>query len=402
MKKTFRKIFLTSFACVGMALSSQAQTADPDKYLKITSSGTLEITASPTSSQNDFNWYAGKWKIQNKKLKARLANSNAWETFDATDEVHSILNGTAYTNYYRTTVDGKPFEGMSLTLFNAKTKLWSIYWADDRSGRMDTPVVGSFDGSIGTFYSKDVLNGKPIIVKAQWDITNPDKTVWSQAFSADNGKTWEWNWHMYEERLPGDVGARRRKLLKTDSTLVIPKLHFDANGELTMVASATSSPRDFDFLVGRWKMYHRRLNKRLENCKEWTEFESSDENFKILNGIGDTDTYYTTEMPGPNGTRGDGKPFEGVTVRLFDTKTKLWSLYWVASNVGVLDPPVVGSFENNIGHFFCKDTFKGQDIIVLFRWDARDKDNPVWSQAFTTDKGKTWEWNWYNVSERVK
>src|SRR2546426_6768386 len=130
---------------------------------------------------------------------------------------------------------------------------------------------------------------------------------------------------------------------KTDTTLAIPKLTFDANGELKITASATSSQSDFDFLVGKWKMHNRRLNKRLEDCKDWTEFESSDENFKILSGNADMDTYSTTEMPGQ-----EGKPFEGVTLRLFNPKTRLWSLYWVASNVGVVDPPVVGSFENNV------------------------------------------------------
>ena len=144
-------------------------------------------------------------------------------------------------------------------------------------------------------------------------------------------------------------------------------------------------------------MHNRRLNKRLENCKDWTEFDSWDENSKILSGTADVDTYSTTEMPGQ-----EGKRFEGLTLRLFNPKTRLWSLYWVASNVGVLDPPVVGSFENNVGHFFCKDTFNGKPIVMMFRWDARDKERPVWSQAFSPDGGKTWEWNWYNVSERIK
>jgi len=63
-------------------------------------------------------------------------------------------------------------------------------------------------------------------------------------------------------------------------------LDFAANGNLVIKASASSSPKDFDFLVGKWKMHHRRLNK-------------------------------------------------------------------------------------------------------------------VWSQAFSPDNGKTWEWNWYNVSVRV-
>ena len=192
------------------------------------------------------------------------------------------------------------------------------------------------------------------------------------------------------------IGQAQKNVLKTDTSLAIPRLNFDANGNLLIKASSASSHSDFDFLVGKWKMYHRRLNKRLENCKEWTEFESTDSNYKILSGTADMDIYSTTQMPGL-----EGKLFEGVTLRLFDPKSRLWSLYWVASNVGVLDPPVVGSFENNVGHFFTKDTFNGKNIIVVFRWDVRDKDHPIWSQAFSPDNGKTWEWNWYNVSERI-
>jgi hypothetical protein len=198
--------------------------------------------------------------------------------------------------------------------------------------------------------------------------------------------------------LSSSVSAQARKSeLTNDASVPIPSVSFDDKGELVLTSSPTSSLNDFDFLTGKWKMYHSRLNKRLENCKEWTEFVSYDENEKILSGNANMDTYRTTEMPGMN-----GKLFEGLTIRLFDPETKLWSLYWVASNTGKLDPPVVGSFSNNIGHFFCKDVYHGKDIIVVFRWDARDKNRPIWSQAFSADKGKTWEWNWFNVSERVK
>jgi hypothetical protein len=177
----------------------------------------------------------------------------------------------------------------------------------------------------------------------------------------------------------GGGGAQaQNSVLTTDLMLPIPKVEFDANGDLKITASVTSSQSDFDFLVGRWNMHNRRLNKRLEGNNDWTEFDSYDENSKILSGTADMDTYSTTAMPGM-----EGKRFEGLTLRLFNPKTRLWSLYWVASNVGVLDPPVVGSFENGVGHFFAKDTFKGKPIIMMFRWDARNKDRPVWSQAFS-------------------
>ena len=165
-------------------------------------------------------------------------------------------------------------------------------------------------------------------------------------------------------------------------------------GALEITASKTSSRHDFEFLEGKWLMKHKKLNKRFQNNNEWTEFESTDENFgMMLDGLGNTDIYKATL---------DGKPFEGFTLRLFNPQTKLWSLYWVASNTGVLDPPVVGSFEGNIGRFYARDVYQGKPIIMMFVWDKTNPDEPVWYQAFSPDNGKTWEWNWMNTSYRIK
>jgi len=50
-----------------------------------------------------------------------------------------------------------------------------------------------------------------------------------------------------------NVGQAQGTVLKTDTTLAIPQLSFDLNGELKITASPTSSQSDFDFLVGKWK-----------------------------------------------------------------------------------------------------------------------------------------------------
>lgn len=172
---------------------------------------------------------------------------------------------------------------------------------------------------------------------------------------------------------------------------------FTEEGELVITASKTSSQHDFDFLAGHWTMDNKRLKIRLNNCTEWVEYKSTDENFgTLLNGLGNLDIYKTTF------NQVNDKAYEGLTLRLFNPKTKLWSLYWVDSNVGVLDPPVVGSFEGNIGTFYCKDVFQGKPILVMFKWDKTDPDHPVWSQAFSPDNGVTWEMNLTNVSHRVK
>lgn len=168
---------------------------------------------------------------------------------------------------------------------------------------------------------------------------------------------------------------------------------FTPNGELDIQPSPTSSQNDFDYLVGKWKLEDKKLKSRLTNSNEWIEFESTVEMHKLLQGIGNMDVYRTTV---------DGKPFEGVALRLFNPKTRLWSIYWVDSNNGTMDPPVVGSFDGNVGRFYCKDKYKGKDIIVVFQWDKTDPNNPVWAQAFSPDNGKSWEWNATNTSHRVK
>jgi hypothetical protein len=163
----------------------------------IHSNGELIITPSATSSAADFDFFVGHWNINNRKLKTRLNGCTEWIEFHAYQEMHTILNGIGNMDNFKTTLDGKPFEGMTLRLFNPLTKLWSIYWADSNKGVLDPPVVGSFENNTGTFYGKDIFNGKEVIVKFSWDKTDPGKPAWSQAFSEDNGKTWEWNWYMY-------------------------------------------------------------------------------------------------------------------------------------------------------------------------------------------------------------
>jgi hypothetical protein len=189
------------------------------------------------------------------------------------------------------------------------------------------------------------------------------------------------------------AGSAQDRALIPDRAVPIPRLEFDGSRALLIRPSATSSEHDFDYLVGTWKLRNRKLTSRLTSSTQWTEFESRVEMHQILNGLGNIDRYTD---------QASGKPYEGVALRLFNPKTRLWSIYWADSNSGALDPPVVGSFENKIGHFFARDTYRGRPIITVFRWDVRNPQRPVWSQAFSVDEGKTWEWNSINVSERIR
>ena len=152
------------------------------------------------SGVRDFDFWIGSWKVRNRRLVERLAGSDEWEEFDAEVVARFLMDGIANEDEFRTDHDGG-FIGMSFRFFDPAEKRWSIYWADSRrSGVLDPPVFGTFEGDIGIFEGEDLFDGRPILVRFTWSgITTPTPR-WEQAFSADGGETWETNWVMDNTR----------------------------------------------------------------------------------------------------------------------------------------------------------------------------------------------------------
>jgi len=153
----------------------------------------------------DFNFWMGSWNVRNRYLRKRLQGSDDWIEFDARVVARPLLDGLGNEDEFRTDHEGG-FIGMSFRFFDPTTKKWSIYWADTRrSGLLDPPVIGSFDGDEGVFEGADSFDGKPILVRFTWSGVTTPTPRWEQAFSADGGGTWETNWVMEFTRA-GDPG----------------------------------------------------------------------------------------------------------------------------------------------------------------------------------------------------
>jgi uncharacterized protein DUF1579 len=143
---------------------------------------------------------------------------------------------------------------------------------------------------------------------------------------------------------------------------------------------------DFDFIIGSWRVHHRRLKERLANSHEWVEFEGTTTAQKVLGGFGNLDDN-VLDLPG--GT------YRAIALRAYDPEKKRWFIWWLDSrNPGNLDPPVVGRFENSVGTFYADDTFNGKPVQVRFLWTGVMSNAPHWEQAFSVDAGQTWETNW--------
>jgi hypothetical protein len=147
-----------------------------------------------------------------------------------------------------------------------------------------------------------------------------------------------------------------------------------------------SAPDDFDFIIGDWRVKHRRLNARFSDCDEWTDFEGRSSTTKILGGFGNLED---NVLHFPEGT------FRAVAMRSYCVKAGTWSIWWLdGRNPMQLDAPVVGTFANRIGTFFADDVLNGQAIKVRFIWTAGVGQSPRWEQAFSNDDGASWETNW--------
>ena len=148
------------------------------------------------STMHDFDFFMGRWAVRNRWLKKRLAGSDEWEEFEARSIARPLLDGLGNEDEFRTDHAGG-FIGMSFRFFDPKTERWAIYWADTRrSGELDPPVFGAFEGDTGVFEGEDTFEGRPILVRFIWSRTTTGKPRWEQAFSEDAGEAWETNWIM--------------------------------------------------------------------------------------------------------------------------------------------------------------------------------------------------------------
>lgn len=143
-----------------------------------------------------FDFIIGTWTVSHRRLKARLAGSMEWEEFGGHSVAQKILGGLGNFDDNIVELPAGTYNGATLRTYDPKTREWRIYWFDSRmpGAPVDPPLTGKFENGVGTFYSDETFNGKPIKVRFVWTITKEGKPHWQQAFSPDGGKTWEVNW----------------------------------------------------------------------------------------------------------------------------------------------------------------------------------------------------------------
>jgi hypothetical protein len=202
--RTARIALASITLCLGLAACAGASTPEPAEPAAAAPPAPpgSTYTTSLTGDVHDFDFLAGAWTVQNRRLKARGVGSTDWDEFPATICATIYLGGVA--NVDEIVFPTKGWSGLTLRTFDTAKKQWSIFWVNSRTGTMFPPNIGGFDGDVGEFYGEDTDDGKPVKVRFRWTRRGPDRASWEQAFSPD-GVAWETNWT--NERVRADPAA---------------------------------------------------------------------------------------------------------------------------------------------------------------------------------------------------
>lgn len=150
---------------------------------------------------------------------------------------------------------------------------------------------------------------------------------------------------------------------------------------------------DFDFEIGTWRTHLKRLAHPLSGSSEWVEYEGVTTVRKVWNGRANL---VELTADGPDGH------FEGLNLRLYNPRSRQWSLNFANSSGGTLGRPTIGRFVDGRGEFYDQEDFDGRAIFVRFVITPLDADTIRFEQAFSDDGGKTWEINWVATDTRMK
>lgn len=147
-------------------------------------------------------------------------------------------------------------------------------------------------------------------------------------------------------------------------------------------------PGDFDFLAGEWTIRHRK--RKAPNGDDWTEFSSTASVHRVLDGAASIE-----ELRNPGGS------CMGMGVRTWLPDTAMWADHWTSAANGIVNPPQLGRFIDGEGVFISEETIDG--TVWQFRgvWDRIATGSCRWHQSSSSDRGKSWVWDWWMQWTRV-
>jgi len=186
-----RFLLLASILAASIVLGCHPRAATPE------ASSALALCRPPAATgdhQHDFDFEFGRWTAKLSRRLRPLTGSNEWVAYEGTSVVHPLWQGRSNVGELDVTGPAGHIEGLTLRLYDPTARRWTVRFANSRDGDLTPGLVGGFTDGRGEFMDQEVMDGKPICVRFVFSEMTRDTFRFEQAFSADEGRTWEVNW----------------------------------------------------------------------------------------------------------------------------------------------------------------------------------------------------------------
>lgn len=148
------------------------------------------------NAYNDFDFLQGKWRVLNTRLVNWLSNCHDWMEFESFHVEQKRNKGLGNIAIHQYVLDRNFFERSIMRSYNPQFDFWKIDRMDGTMNLLMSPLQGTFWRNKGSFLSKGIFNTVEVLIWVEWTKITNTYVTWEQAFSTDNGRTWETNWVM--------------------------------------------------------------------------------------------------------------------------------------------------------------------------------------------------------------
>ena len=125
-----------------------------------------------------------------------------------------------------------------------------------------------------------------------------------------------------------------------------------------VAAAVHDGAHDFDFDLGRWHTQSHRLMHPLAGAADWIDLDGETKVTPIWAGKGNLAEY---KAQGPKG------PLELTAIRLYNPKTRQWTINFATPGVGMLGTPGVGEVQGG------RMTSTTRKIIMAVRYGCASR-----------------------------
>lgn len=140
---------------------------------------------------HDFDFDVGVWKTHIVRRLHPLTTSNETIELNGTVTVRKFWDGRGQLEEIEADSAKGHWEGMTVFLYDRQAHQWSMNFANSSQGKLNPPIIGSFENGRAELIEQDTLDGRSILVRSVWSDIKPTSHTYQESYSADGGRTWD-------------------------------------------------------------------------------------------------------------------------------------------------------------------------------------------------------------------